>query len=337
MAGNEEGKGAADGKRRRRSAGGKDEDTEDPKGKRAKKAVLRGDEPQEANRTAQDGAPAAAGSDPLTPAFLLQLIKLLRRKQTLLDKAKQHNDAMTELRQDPQGLEKRKGEAASHRAAGAEDTGKEASLKREYAWCVVQVDRANFMLRNALWGVALGLHAQPASEGASSRAREEEEASARDSLMALSRGEPGGGGDARRSIPRNPVVRKCEETASTLLRAVTSSAEYAQGSSSRRISHGTAPVHPLITKCISLLLLLRNYEEQTASMQTTSAAMCSGIGAAGEEAKEREKERQVQQLQLWEASFSAVLEELRPVQGPNALVYEEIVESIKSLRASISC
>ena len=29
-----------------------------------------------------------------------------------------------------------------------------------------------------------------------------------------------------------------EETASTLLRAVTSSAEYAQGSSSRRISHG---------------------------------------------------------------------------------------------------
>ena len=48
--------------------------------------------------------------------------------------------------------------------------------------------------------------------------------------------------------------------------------------------------------------------------------MCSGIGAAGEEAKEREKERQVQQLQLWEASFSAVLEELRPVQGPNALV-----------------
>ena len=53
-----------------------------------------GDEPQEANGTAQDGAPAAAG-DPLTPAFLLQLIKLLRRKQTLLDKAKQHNDAMT--------------------------------------------------------------------------------------------------------------------------------------------------------------------------------------------------------------------------------------------------
>ena len=46
---------------------------------------------------------------------------------------------MQELRQDPQGLEKRKGEAASHRAAGAEDTGKEASLKREYAWCVVQV------------------------------------------------------------------------------------------------------------------------------------------------------------------------------------------------------
>ena len=50
--------------------------------------------------------------------------------------------------------------------------GSEALLKREYAWCVVQVDRANFIfffvqvdranfrLRNALWGVALGMHAQ---------------------------------------------------------------------------------------------------------------------------------------------------------------------------------
>ena len=67
---------------------------------------------------------------------------------------------------------------------------REGLLKREYAWCVVQVhsppeqpsgfhaaqmllglcanfththtqvDRANFMLRNALWGVALGMHAQ---------------------------------------------------------------------------------------------------------------------------------------------------------------------------------
>ena len=37
---------------------------------------------------------------------------------------------------------------------------REGVLKREYAWCVVQVDRANFMLRNALWGVALGMHAQ---------------------------------------------------------------------------------------------------------------------------------------------------------------------------------
>ena len=60
--------------------------------------------------------------------------------------------------------------------------------------------------------------------------------------------------------------------------------------------------------------------------------MCSGIGAAGEEAKEREKERQVQQLQLWEASFSAVLEELRPVQGPNALVCVHYVSTLSHIR-----
>jgi hypothetical protein len=33
-------------------------------------------------------------SDPLTPAFLLQLIKLLKRKESLLERAKQHNDHM---------------------------------------------------------------------------------------------------------------------------------------------------------------------------------------------------------------------------------------------------
>ncbi len=52
------------------------------------------DELQGESGQGQGGA-AATGLDPLTPAFLLQLIKLLRRKQTLLDKAKQHNDAMT--------------------------------------------------------------------------------------------------------------------------------------------------------------------------------------------------------------------------------------------------
>lgn len=32
--------------------------------------------------------------DPLTPAFLLQLIKLLKKKESLLERAKQHNDHM---------------------------------------------------------------------------------------------------------------------------------------------------------------------------------------------------------------------------------------------------
>ena len=47
---------------------------------------------------AGDDAEVANGrdseSDPLTPAFLLQLIKLLKRKESLLERAKQHNDHM---------------------------------------------------------------------------------------------------------------------------------------------------------------------------------------------------------------------------------------------------
>ena len=35
--------------------------------------------------------------DPLTPAFLLQLIKLLKKKESLLERAKQHNDSMKVL------------------------------------------------------------------------------------------------------------------------------------------------------------------------------------------------------------------------------------------------
>ena len=61
MAGNEEGKGAADGKRRRRSAGGKDEDTEDPKGKRAKKAVLRGGAAARGNGAARGAGEGGRG------------------------------------------------------------------------------------------------------------------------------------------------------------------------------------------------------------------------------------------------------------------------------------
>jgi hypothetical protein len=40
------------------------------------------------------GTVSEPASDPLTPAFLLQLIKLLKRKETLLERAKLHNDAM---------------------------------------------------------------------------------------------------------------------------------------------------------------------------------------------------------------------------------------------------
>jgi len=179
----------------------------------------------------------AAPDDPLTPAFLLQLIKLLRRKETLLKKAKQHNDTMhvstcgrerereeqtespahsclllcargyavldvrdvLETRLHPprwisswptcrnsnqKNQELRAGDVhapskkeerdergkgtssdpssaarstANVGVAGGADVEREALVKREYAWCVVQVDRANFQLRNALWGRARSL------------------------------------------------------------------------------------------------------------------------------------------------------------------------------------
>lgn len=104
-------------------------------------------------------------------------------------------------------------------------------------------------------------------------------------------------------------------------------AEYSDATSSRRISHGTTTVQPLVTQCLSLLLLLRNYEEHTATAAAARAATRGRKKAKGASASEQEKERdkrdkegQLRQLELWEASFTAVLEEMRPLEGANALV-----------------
>ena len=214
----------------------------------------------------------APESDPLQPAFLLQLIKLLRRKETLLKSAKQYNNSMRDLRLQGEhkhqvptnGVGASVGEAdapsalASRglpdkpRGLGCENEN-ERLIKREYAWTVVQVDRANFQLRNALWGVAMGLHAQPASSLSSVRRgrygkeaddsnasrldnQHLDEASARDSLMALSRGErverPGGGGGTNHNKCRNAMLVKCTDNASALIHAVTASVESDNGSQS---------------------------------------------------------------------------------------------------------
>jgi hypothetical protein len=250
--------GADGGRRRKRSgAGGKEEDANDVMAKRTRRhphAMGEGANGEKgANGTAASFHGDAAGqeSGPLTPAFLLQLLKLLRRKEMLLNRAKQHNDDMQSLRQpDEQGGAKKKTESQD----ATRDKEKEALIKREYAWCVVQVDRANFQLRNALWGVALGLHAHPTTNAGASnththtRVREvqdDEEASARDSLIALSRGDvrDGAGEDSARRAgggserTRNQIVRRCDESAAKLLRAVAGSADVS-ASSSRCISHG---------------------------------------------------------------------------------------------------
>ncbi len=67
--------------------------------------------------------------------------------------ARQHNDSLQALKQElDDGSDQNMGESSE------ESKSKSISaVQREYAWCVVQVDRTNFQLRNALWGVALGM------------------------------------------------------------------------------------------------------------------------------------------------------------------------------------
>ena len=284
-----------------------------------------------------DAAPpsATAESDPLTPAFLLQLLKLLKRKEALLDRAKLQNDAMSDLRRRP---------ADGSGASKDTDKDKEAALKREYAWCVVQVDRVNFQLRNALWGVALGMGGgmgPELSQGGvlSPRTADDEEASARDSLIALSRGcsrddvPPHGARAGGTRQPRNELVKKCDESAATLLRAVVASADGSPTAAARRISHGTATVQPLVAQCLSLLLLLRNFEQHTASSAAVAAARRAHSQAASTQERTSEKQGQ---LKLWEESFSGALEQMPAMEGANAVLFAEVVASIKSLKASIS-
>lgn len=88
-------------------------------------------------------------------------------------------------------------------------------------------------------------------------------------------------------------------------------------------------MQPLVTQCLSLLLLLRNYEEHTATAAAVRAASrarkkAKGASASVQETERemREQEGQLRQLELWETSFTAALEEMQPLplEGANALV-----------------
>jgi hypothetical protein len=69
----------------------------------------------------------------------------------------QQNDKMEELRQSSgAGAPGSSDMAAQARCQDGELAADLDALKKEFAWCVVQTDRVNFQLRNALWGVALG-------------------------------------------------------------------------------------------------------------------------------------------------------------------------------------
>ena len=64
------------------------------------------------------------------------------------------NDKMEDLRSSSD----QNGETPTHAEGQNEEqmANQATLLKKDFAWCVVQTDRVNFQLKNALWGVALG-------------------------------------------------------------------------------------------------------------------------------------------------------------------------------------
>jgi hypothetical protein len=75
----------------------------------------------------------------------------------------QQNDKMEKLRQSS-GAGGSGIEAAQARCQEGELAKDLSALKKDFAWCLVQTDRVNFQLRNALWGVALGKTGGAASQ-----------------------------------------------------------------------------------------------------------------------------------------------------------------------------
>ncbi|EKX48055.1 hypothetical protein GUITHDRAFT_151916 [Guillardia theta CCMP2712] len=229
---------------------------------------------------------------PTTPKFLLQIMRLLRRKETLIEQARAHNDSMQALRDGDTDMD---GEKQARKNEKAHE------IQKEYAWCIVQVDRTNFQLRNALWGVALGLY----------------EGSEKNNLTAPllpPAADSNHVGDKRHGA--NGTLQQCEQTASALFRGVVMSSESLD--QENELSHGTQAAQPLIESCLAILLLLRKYEEYT-------AAMAAGTKSGDLQSKEQ-----------WDASFNALLNEIRPQSTCNDALFQDIVQNIETLKESIN-
>lgn len=145
---------------------------------------------------------------------------------------------------------------------------------------MVQVDRANFQLRNALWGVALGLYRCGTGDG---------DGDAGDSArrpLAPPHWDMGWGAvassgpHAGAGVPPGDTLKQCVHGAHALIRAVASGPSLRRDGSVQRRGYeegGSAsaggaedgakdPVHGLVGRSLSLLLLLRSFEERTATL-----------------------------------------------------------------------
>ena len=112
------------------------------------------------------------------------------------------------------------------------------TLKKEYAWNSMQLERINEKLRGALWGVALGMGQ---GEG------DAEVASARNSELMV-------GSDGT-----IPIVRHCMHSATSLVQASMSKGGLLGGD----VEDDTAgQAQPFVGGCVGLLMLLRRCEEQ---------------------------------------------------------------------------
>lgn len=144
---------------------------------------------------------------------------------------------------------------------------------------MVQVDRANFQLRNALWGVALGLY----QTGTGDSNNEAGDAARRPmapphwdmgwGAVALSGPHTGAG------VSPSDTLKQCVTGAEALIRAVARGPVNSDGAGARS-GDGTEnsadegdPVHGLVGRCLSLLLLLRSFEERTAALASTGKVL----------------------------------------------------------------
>lgn len=196
------------------------------------------------------------------------------------------------------------------------------ALQKEHAWCMVQIDRVNTQLRNALWSVALeaqngaahgdvpaqmgnGSSAAAGNEGARGVAQTQREAEA----------------SAKRPPDIGTVSRQCDEVAAVLLQAVVS-----RGVDEDDMFAGTEAVHPLVASSLSLLMLLRIYEEQALLVSSTSNGATGSLASAHSGGRD------------WDEAFESIFQSLRSTSSSDPAreaVCDEIVRSVQALRRSI--